>query len=102
MGCLPAVLSLGLAPILMRRKMRTYPAALDTAGMQLRNGQTVRWASMKRFRSTEVIYGKTKLYEIYEIWHERGRVRFQSNHIEESATVLDYILNHLPPGTPRQ
>jgi hypothetical protein len=99
-GCLAAVFSLGLAPILMKRAQRHYPAKLDAAGIVLRDGMAVPWKSITRFRATEFIYGKTKLYDIYEMTHAGGRIRFQSNHIEDATAVVDLILRSLPAGTP--
>ncbi len=97
-GCLMLVLgifTLGIAPILIKLKERSWPKLLDEKGLVTRGGKRIEWIEFTKFeRVITRVQGTTT--ERFDLLSPQGTVSVVVYRLQEGAQVLEYISQHLP------
>lgn len=103
-GCMwaaTAVLSLGLAPLVVGRYYRQAPRRLTEEEMTLQNGQRLPWSAFTRVTATDIYLGsglsKRYMKTRYVLQHSKGKVDVQTDTLRDADRVIAFILDHVPP-----
>lgn len=97
-GCLSLMLgifTLGVAPIAIKLKERSWPILLDDKGLITRGGKFIAWGE---FTKIEKVISNVQgtITERYDLHSPKGTVAVVVYRLVNGAQVLDYIWQRLP------
>ena len=96
-GCLMLVLgifTLGIAPIAIKLKERSWPKLLDENGLVTRGGKRIEWIEFTKFEKVITrVQGTTT--ERFDLLSPKGTVSVVAYRLQEGAQVLEFISRHL-------
>lgn len=97
-GCMMfflGVLTLGIAPLAIKLKERSWPKEVDEEGLVTRAGVRIPWGEFTQ--ATRVISNvRGTVTERYDLVWPGGKVSIVPSRLEESSKVLQYIWDRLP------
>lgn len=89
------VLSLGIAPLIIKIQERRWPASVDEQGLTTKSGKQIAWQDFTK--AVKVIQNtQGTMTERYDLHYADGVVPIVVYRLENGPRVLDYILEHLP------
>jgi hypothetical protein len=97
-GCMNIVLgvfTLGIAPLAIKMKERSWPKIVDEQGLETRGGKRIAWNEFTKFEKvvTNVQGTVTTRYDLHS---PQGLVSLVIYRLEDGQKVLDYVWERLP------
>lgn len=98
-GCttvLLGVFTLGIAPLSIWLKERSWPKELNEQGLLTRGGKFIAWSEFTKVRKVVTRVGGGVTTERYDLHSPKGKVSIVPDRIDDARAVLEYVWDHLP------
>ncbi|MBK8794105.1 MAG: hypothetical protein IPN59_13505 [Holophaga sp.] len=99
-GCMQvflAVMTLGVAPLMVWLNERSWPKSVDEQGLLTRGGVKIPWSDFSKITRVVTRIGNTSsTTEHFELVHPKGKVVVTVYRLENGQKILDYIWQRLP------